>query len=334
MKAEAVVFPEPGKIEFRTVTCPQPGADDVVVRVLHSWISIGTEGSYLRGERTGGDTPYRKGDPVPFPIVPGYQKVGVVEAVGSNVSDLGPGDKVFCTGGRVCDTFFDVGGHVSPSVSPRSQTWALPDQPEPLAYSGLVVTQVGYNCGSRAPIEKGQWSVVIGDGLVGQWAAQTLLWRGARVVVVGLSRFRMQRIEQLLGCPTVDVSGGGWVETVREITDPGIAVAVDAVGSCDATEKILEVMAHGGHIVSAGFCGTDDRISLQSLRDRELSIDSVAGTTTGRMDATRDLIASGSLQTLPLITHHFPASEAQAAWDLIRKKDEDYLGIVLDWPAR
>lgn len=331
MDAKAVVFTGPGRVVYKDVVCPEPGSEDLVVNVTHSWISIGTEGSYLRGERICGDTPYRDGDPVPFPIVPGYQKVGVVEWVGSDVSGFSIGDTVFCTCGRVCDAFFDVGGHVSPSISTREQTWLLPAGLDPLAYAAMVITQVGYNCGMRAPIEKGQWAVVIGDGLVGQWAAQTLAWRGARVVIVGRSEFRMSRAQQILNCPVVDGSGPDWIGAVRELTAGEVYVAVDAAGSSAGTEQMIGVMAHGGHIVSAGYCGTDDRISLQSLRDRELSIDSVAGMTTGRMNATCDLIASGSIKTLPLITHQFPVSEAEAAWRMISHKQEDYLGVVLDW---
>ena len=39
----------------------------------------------------------------------------------------------------------------------------------------------GYNCGTRAPLAPGEAAVVIGDGLVGHWAAQTLAWCGAAV---------------------------------------------------------------------------------------------------------------------------------------------------------
>ena len=79
MQANAVVFTAPNTVEFSPVNCPDPGPADVVVRLTQSWISNGTEGSFLRGERIEGDTPYSgEGDPWPFPIVAGYQKVGVV----------------------------------------------------------------------------------------------------------------------------------------------------------------------------------------------------------------------------------------------------------------
>jgi len=59
MNAWAAVVPEPRRVEFRPVAVPEPGPEDVVVRLRHSWISNGTEGSFIRGERIAGDTPTR-----------------------------------------------------------------------------------------------------------------------------------------------------------------------------------------------------------------------------------------------------------------------------------
>jgi len=331
MKAKAVVFTRPNTVEFCSVTCPEPGPDDAVIRVTHSWISNGTEGSYLRGERIAGDTPRRSEDPPPFPIVPGYQKVGVVEHVGENVRDLSVGETVFCTVGKVEGMFQPLGGHISPSVTPREHIWKLPARPQPLAFSGMVLVQVGYNCGTRAPIQPGQWAVVIGDGQVGQWTSQTLSWRGARVIMLGIDEDRLACARRITGCETINITSTDWTAAVRSLAPDGLAVAVDAVGSREMTEKIIKLMTRCGHIVSAGFCGEDDKISLQALRDLELSVDSVSSLTCSRMDATLKLIAEGVLQTLPLITHHFPVEKAADAWQLINQRREHFLGVILDW---
>src|ERR1044071_7347737 len=121
MKAFAAVAVQPGRVEFQAVTVPEPGPEDVVVRVFHSWISNGTEGSFVRGERIAGDTPRQPDDPMPFPHVPGYQKVGVVEKVGIDVPDLEVGEVVFATISHVRGMFYSSGGHVSPAVTHRSQ---------------------------------------------------------------------------------------------------------------------------------------------------------------------------------------------------------------------
>jgi threonine dehydrogenase-like Zn-dependent dehydrogenase len=67
------------------------------------------------------------------------------------------------------------------------------------------------------------------------------------------------------------------------------------------------------------------------LRTGEQTVHLVSGWSRNRMDATRELIHLGYLETLPLITHHFPVERAADAWDLIRTKGEDVLGVVLDW---
>jgi len=330
MQAQAVVFGAPNEVSFRQVRCPEPGPGDVVVRVTHSWISNGTEGSYLRGERIRGDTPYCPGDPWPFPIVPGYQKVGVVEWVGDEVTDLTEGEVVFAAMGRVEGMFSAMGGHVSPSISPRGQVWKLPPEVDPLAFSGLVLTQVGYNCGARPPAAVGDGAVVLGDGLVGQWAAQTLRWRGANVVLVGRHDDRLERLPQGVGRINAREQGD-WAARVGEWLPEGIQVLVDTVGSIPSVESLVPAMRRHGHIVSAGFYGTSDRLALQPLRDGELSVEMVSGWALRRMNDTRELIARGALETLPLITHRFPVERAADAWDLIVTKSEPVLGVILDW---
>ena len=331
MQANAVVFTGPNTVEYRPVTCPEPGPRDVVVRVTHSWISNGTEGSFLRGERIAGDTPYRPGDPWPFPIVAGYQKIGVAEWVGPEVTDIAVGETLFAALGKVEGMFSPWAGQVSPSVSPREQIWKIPPGVDPLACSGLVLTQVGYNCGVRAPIAIGEGAVVIGDGMVGQWAAQTLAWRGANVVLVGRHAERLTLFgEGPLRCG-VNEREQDWVQVVRERFPTGVQVAVDTVGSTAVIEQLMGVMKRYGHIVSAGFYGTADQVALQPLRNRELSLDLVSGWSQPRMDATLHLIAAGHLQTLPLITHHFPVAQAADAWRLIAQKSEPVLGVILNW---
>lgn len=331
MRADAVVFTAPNTVEFRRVETPAPAHDDVVVRVTHSWISNGTEGSYLRGERIAGDTAYRPGDPWPFPIVPGYQKIGVVEWVGAAVRDITVGETVFAAMGKVSGMFAPLGGQISPSVSPRSHVWKLPQGVNPLAYSGLVLTQVGYNCGSRPQLEVGQGAVVIGDGLVGQWAAQTLAWRGAEVVLVGHHSHRLAKFVTTPMHHVVNARETEWTAAVAALLRNKVHIAVDTVGAVSVINQILPLMARNGHIVSAGFYGVEDMLGLQALRAAEISLHMVSGWTATRMDQTLALITAGHLQTLPLITHRFPAERAAEAWSLIAAKTEPVLGVILEW---
>lgn len=333
MQAQAAVAREPGRVRFETVTVPEPGPEDVVLRLTHSWISNGTEGSFVRGERIAGDTPRTESDPLPFPVVTGYQKVGVVEWVGRDVPGIGIGETVFATVSRVTGMFEASGGHISPAVTHYSQVWKLPVGLDPIAASGLVLTQVGYNVGMCAPVKSGDAAVVIGDGMVGHWSAQTLQQRGARVLLAGRHDERLALFVPRPEDRVVNArSPQDLLEAARDWAGRDqIQVVADTVGSIATVEGLYPVMRRFSHIVSAGFYGSEGRIDIQKMRNREMTLHAPAGWTKERMDATLDLLARGGLRTTHLITHRFPASECAAAFELILSRREPVLGVILDW---
>lgn len=331
MNAKAVVFPDRLKVEFREVTVPEPGPNDLVVETRFSWISNGTEGSYLRGERINGETPYREGDPWPFPIAAGYQSTGIVRGVGVNVHDIQPGQWVFCAIGRIEGMYEPGGGHISPKIVDRSQVWPVPEGVDPVAVSGLVLTQVGYNCGTRPPVNVGDVALVVGDGMVGHWSAQTLHWRGATVILAGKHADRLARFPQGSRRHHINMAACDFGAQIKRLAPGGLAVMVDTPGSIEAIRQCMPLMRHDGHIVSAGFHGTNSLFDIQQFRFGELTFYSPSGWQQRRMDETLALIASGHLDTLGLITHRFPVERAADAWDLILTKKEPVLGVILEW---
>ncbi|MCC6416171.1 MAG: zinc-binding dehydrogenase [Opitutaceae bacterium] len=336
IKSHAVVFTARNQVVWREIESPDPGPEDVVVEIHHSWISNGTEGSFLRGERISGDVAWREGDPAPFPMVAGYQKVGRVLSVGAAVTRFQPGDMVFASMSRVLGMFDNqFAGHVSPGVCAQGALVPLPPGLDPVAYSGLVLTQVGYNCGSRPRIEPGQLAVVMGDGLVGQWAGQTLAARGAQVVVIGRHDDRLAKFSNY--GRTIKSGADNGVAAVRALNLGPVQVLVETAGSLTALDDYLPLMRRNGHMVIAGFYPGAENVNLllalQRFRNSELSFDLVSGATQERLDETMRWIADGRLDPLDLITHRFPVEQAADAWRLIESKREPVLGVVLDWPA-
>jgi threonine dehydrogenase-like Zn-dependent dehydrogenase len=203
-KALALVNVAPNRIELEELEVPNPSPDDVVVLTRHSMISNGTERSVLAGERKYGL------DVSPFPQVGGYQKVGIAESVGRNVAGIAEGDWVFACMGRTNLPGYASAGHIAISVTPKEQVLKLPKGLDPVAASGLVLTQVGFNHGSRPPVSEGTRAIVFGDGLVGLWSAETLQGRGVAVLLIG-------RHEERLG--VFEPKGGSRVINARQ-TDP------------------------------------------------------------------------------------------------------------------
>ena len=74
LKSPAVIFTAPGEVEIGRAEVPFPEAGEVLIRTEYSMISTGTERWIWRGEF------HKPGEPPPpYPIVPGYQRVGVIE---------------------------------------------------------------------------------------------------------------------------------------------------------------------------------------------------------------------------------------------------------------
>lgn len=336
MDSHAVVFTGPNQVSYQKITSPEPGPEDVVVQLHHSWISNGTEGSFLRGERISGDVAWQPGDPAPFPMVAGYQKVGRVLHAGTAVTRFKPGDWVFASMSRVTGMFDNqFAGHVSPSVCAQGALLPLPPGLDPAAYAGLVLTQVGYNCGSRSPVTPGQVAVVAGDGLVGQWSGQTLARRGLKVVMIGR---HPDRLAKFAGHGlTVPSGADNGVAAVRALGLGPVQVLVETTGSFRLLQDYLPLMARNGHMVIAGFYQqageVNLQLALQQFRNYEISFDLASGATQSRLEETLRWVADGRLDTLGLITHRFPVERAAEAWTLIESKREPVLGVVLDWPA-
>src|SRR5262245_10170961 len=88
----AVVFERPQRLSLMQLDLAELGEDDVAIDVEWSGISTGTEKLLWSG----------KMPPFPgmgYPLVPGYESVGRVSAVGG-ASRLQPGTRVFVPGAR------------------------------------------------------------------------------------------------------------------------------------------------------------------------------------------------------------------------------------------
>jgi 3-hydroxyethyl bacteriochlorophyllide a dehydrogenase len=260
LKSRAVVFPRPLVVEVAEVDLPEPGDGDVVVEVAFSALSPGTERWCLRGLLEATD-----GSPVAFPHVPGYQAAGVVRAVGSAVAGLRPGDRVFSRNCRAPRGWPATwwGGHVGLHVADPRDVLRLPDGVSLRAGASLLLAQVGYNGASRPHIEPGAVAAVIGDGLVGQYAAQVLRGRGARVLLAGLVGERLALARRHSADEVFDAGQGDFGAFVRSRAPEGAAVAVEAAGTAATVAQAVGLLRRGrpGGLAPAAGPGADAALS-------------------------------------------------------------------------
>lgn len=328
MKARAVCALSADTVAIREVVIPEPGPAEVLVSTACSSISTGTERWVITGQFHPPGRP-----PNPYPLVPGYQKVGRVEAFGHEVHGLSVGQWVFATTSLISSGAASVwGGHIEYSVCHETEVIPLPDGLDPVKASALVLTQVGYNGGARPPVNRGDDALVVGDGLVGQWLAQTLRHRGARVTLVGRRTERLELARRYSADRVVNERDSSLDAVRAEMAPNGFAIGADTVGTAQSVERVISVARRDGHVILNGYYREGEHLlSMQAIHSREATIHAPAGWTRDRLLATLDLVQKGVLKVEELMTHRIPAAEASRAYDLVLRKTEPFLGICLQW---
>ena len=141
------------------------------------------------------------------------------------------------------------------------------------------MAQVGYNAASRAVIEKGDWAVVYGDGLIGQCGAQAIRARGARVILIGHHPERLK----LAAAHSADVVVNNREEEAAKAVHGHtggrpVSVVLDSVQTEGSQREYVPLLERGrGQIVYFGFTPGTSWADMGLLQQRELTTHFVSG---------------------------------------------------------
>ena len=249
MRTKAVIFTGVGEVEIGEVNVPKPDPGEVLVRTTLTGISVGTDGWMIRGLYRGVQDRY--------PTIYGYQRVGVVEEVGSGVDSLKEGDRVFVGLNR---TRLEAGDPIGPVAGnytgfgchDASMVVAIPDAVSDIEASmgGVASTPVvGRNLTQP---QAGDLVLVLGQGMIGQMAAQIYRDRGARVIAA-----------DILPCEEtvtkVQESGG---EVVGVTTDVTSGQSTEAMAA-EALERFgrIDILVNNAALYGGLTVGPFDQIS-------------------------------------------------------------------------
>jgi NADPH:quinone reductase-like Zn-dependent oxidoreductase len=241
-RATEIVLPgigEPESLQVRSRELPDPTPGRALVRVEATGVSF-AEQQMRRGKYY---------DQPPFPFVPGYDLVGVVERAGN-----GGGPPV---GQRVA-ALTKVGGWADRVVLDTDELVPVPAEVDPVAAETVVVNGVtAWRMLHRAArVRPGQTIVVLGaSGGVGSTLVQ--LARHAGISVIGTAGpTQLDRVRQL-GATAVDYRNENVPQRVRELAPGGVAAVFDHVGGPGITDS-WRMLARGGSLVSYGTASTRD----------------------------------------------------------------------------
>ena len=329
MKSEAIIFVEPEVVRLDVLSIPNLGPSDALVEVEYSAISIGTERWCLRGM-----IQMAPGKLIEFPCVPGYQAAGVVRDVGSDVRGVRPGDRVFSGRGRLSEQDVSAcwGGHLHYHVTDAQTLIKLPEAVSTREATGLVLAQVGFNGAKRPQVNEGDVAVVIGDGMVGQYAGQVLRHRGAHVILSGHHQDRLALAARYSADEVVNSKAEDLKEYILGTYPDGVPISVETASKRELIELAVELLGYDAQFVLLGYYPEGEcLVDTHWIRAKETTVYCPNGIERQRMEKTLHLISQGSLFVEELITHEFPYTEAREAYQMILDKSTHFLGVVVRW---
>ncbi|WP_297726667.1 chlorophyll synthesis pathway protein BchC [Limnohabitans sp. Rim8] len=314
MKAKAIVFEAPKSLCVRELELAPMGPLDLDVAVSFSGISTGTERLLWEGTMP----------PFPglsYPLVPGYETVGVIADLGAEVSGLHKGDLVFIPGSYAFQGVQNLfGGSGSRLVVPHDRAVKLDSS---LGNKGVLlalaatahhVFTVGREGESLAYPD-----LIIGHGIMGRLLARMVLAAGKPAPVV----WETQAIRQ---------AGAMGYEVIHpdQDTRKNYRCICDVSGDAGILNHAIPKMAPGGEVILAGFYKQDLSFAYAPAFMREATIRVAAQWKKHDLDAVVAMFHDGSLPLDGLITHTQKAAQAQHAYE-IAFGDPQCLKMVIDW---
>lgn len=347
---QAVVFHEyggPEKLTFEEVPDPEPGPDEVVVRLYAATVNH-FDLDILAGV---------SGIDRPLPHILGLEGAGEVAAVGKQVAGFRVGDRVAPTfslsAGRcrapVCycergqDNLCEAGGGILGVTAPgtyaeyvKTAARNLVRLPDGLSFEDAAAAQVTMGTAwqmlvDQIRIRPGETVLVnAAGGGIGSSAIQIAKLAGARVIASAGADDKLKRARALGADETVNYRTRDLAETVRELTGGrGADAVVESVGGETLTAS-LQALAVGGRVATCGaHAGETVPIDIIDLFRRQLTLYGTHGATRAQITEVYGLVARGELD--PCIHTCLPLSEASEAHRLATSRD--FFGKILLRPA-
>jgi len=264
-----------GAGDVRVIDVPDPTIQqptDALVRVTRACVC----GSDLH--------PYHSMPAVEAGSPMGHEFIGVVEEIGTQVTTLAPGDFViapfavscgrceFCraglqtscvNGGFWNDAALGTAGGQAEAVRVPLADGTLVKVPgvddytdEARLASLLTLSDVygtGWHAAARGGVTEGSTVTVIGDGAVGLLAVLSARQRGAeRIVLMGRHQARTDLGREYGATDVVAERGEEGIAAVRDLTDGGSQIVLEAVGHVPAYEQAVGIVRPGGVISRVG----------------------------------------------------------------------------------
>lgn len=279
---KALVMQAPWVLKVEEVSTPEPGPDDVLVKIA----ATGICGSDFHG--FSGATGRRKAGQVM-----GHETVGHVAGVGGNVTDLTEGTCVTVNPVLSCDDcdvcrsgneqscphrkVIGVAADLTSAFAEyllvrRSNVIALAEGLDPELGALVEPLAVGYHAASRGGCSSVDTVLIIGGGPIGQAAFLAAQRLGATQIAVSDPNPTRRALCAELGAVVIDPSAKPLEQSIVEELGAKASLVIDAVGATPTLADALKASAFGARVVLVGMAVPSLELAAYAISTEERTL--------------------------------------------------------------
>ena len=340
MRALVKAKAEPG-IWMQDIPRPEPGHNDVLIKIRKTAI-CGTDMHIYNWDEWAART-------IPVPMAVGHEYVGIVEAVGSEVQGVQPGDRVSgeghltcghcrnCRAGRrhLCRNTVGVGVNRQGCFGeylciPASNVFKLPDAISDEVAS--ILDPLGNAVHTALSFDLvGEDVLITGAGPIGIMAVAIARHVGARhVVITDVNDYRLELARQMGATRTVNVSRQTLDEVMQELEmQEGFDVGLEMSGNPQAFRDMLRTLHHGGSVALLGIPPGEMAIDWNQVIFKGLTIKGIYGREMFETWYKMASMLQSGLDVTPVITHRFAANDYLEGFRTMGSGQSGK--VILDW---
>lgn len=322
---------------------PAPGPDDVLVRVKAVGI-CGTDLHYYRGETAGYET-------MNYPFIMGHEFAGLVEAVGANVTNIRPGDRVavdpaiscgkceqcleghphVCLNGRFVGTPALVGAMQERLVHPARLVFKLPENIDYAQAALLEPLGVALHAIDLGKLRVADTVAVLGCGPIGLFVVQLARLSGAQeVFATDVLDHRLDMARKCGASMTFNPTRQDPVSAIMAATrGRGVDVCFEVAGALETPEQGAEITTGCGTVVIVGICSAD-QIALRATPSRRKGLTiKVSRRMKHIYSRTIALCTRRMIDMDSYLTHKFPIERGDEAFRLLDAYGDNVGKVVI-----
>ncbi len=335
MKAVRIVSPN----QLRVIDIEKPSIDEknnVLVRMTAAGI-CGSDVGIYHGTNAAAT----------YPRIIGHEMVGRVDEIGENVKNLKVGDRVIinqvtscghcypCKIGRgnVCDNLKVRGVHIDGGYRefiaiPESDCYILPDSLSDEDAVMIEPTTIAIQSCTRAQLGKDDMLLILGAGALGSSILKIARQLCDHIIVADIMDNKLEAAKENGAKYTINVLKEDLDTKLKEYTyGHGSTVSIDSSGTKDSLMTLLNVTGNAGRVMTMGF--SNDPVPANQFLITSKELDVRGSRLQNKMFGKAiEMINAGTLDLNGSISHTFPLTKAQEAFDFVDSRDPSIRKIV------